>query len=340
MPEQRKSIWGVLSTANIAVEQVIPAMQKSNSLVVDAIASRDANRAAEVARGLGIAKSYGSYDELLGDPDIDIVYNALPNHLHVPWTLRALESGKHVLCEKPIALTTTEAEALAETSRRTGKNVREAFMIMHHPQWIRVRELARTGSLGQINVIHASFCYDNRDPSNVRNQLDIGGGALNDVGCYAVALARFIFGAEPTRVVALADRDPGFGTDRLTSAIVAFPDGRRLVFTCATQLVRSQDVQIVGTKGRVSFDVPFNQPPDRVARLLIDDGNVVTGSMPTVEEFEPIDQYMRQAEVFSDICMTGGSSEFDAHDAIRNMCVLDALRSSEKTDGWAAVQAI
>lgn len=340
MPEQRKSVWGVLSTANIAVEQVIPAMQKSDRLVVGAIASRDADRAAEVARGLGIAKSYGSYDELLADPDIDIVYNALPNHLHVPWTLKILDSGKHVLCEKPIALNTTEAEALADTSRRTGKNVREAFMIMHHPQWIRARELARNGSLGRIGVIHASFCYDNRDPSNVRNQLDIGGGALNDVGCYAVALARFIFGAEPTRVVALADRDPEFGIDRLTSAIVAFPDGRRLVFSCSTQLVRSQNVQIVGTKGRISFEIPFNQPPDRVARLLIDHGNVVDGFMPTVEEFEPVDQYLRQADVFSDICMTGGSSDFDAHDAIRNIRVLDALRSSEKTEEWADVQAI
>ncbi|MFN3313877.1 MAG: Gfo/Idh/MocA family protein, partial [Hyphomonas sp.] len=267
-----QAVWGVLSTANIALNQVVPALQKSDRLVVDAISSRDSNRAAEAAQRLGIARAYGSYEALLADPQIDIVYNPLPNHLHVPWTLKALDAGKHVLCEKPLALSAAEAATLSEASQRTGKNVREAFMIRHHPQWLRARELAQGGALGEVRAIHVSFCYDNRDPENVRNQREIGGGALLDIGCYAVAVGRFIFGGEPERVVAEVDRDPDFGTDRLTSAIMVFSGGRRLVFTCATQLVRSQEVQIIGTTGRVLVPVPFNQPPDREARLLIDDG--------------------------------------------------------------------
>ncbi|MFN3314747.1 MAG: Gfo/Idh/MocA family oxidoreductase, partial [Hyphomonas sp.] len=192
---------------------------------------------------------------------------------------------------------------------------------------------------GEVRAIHVSFCYDNRDPDNVRNQRDIGGGALMDIGCYAVAVGRFIFGSEPERVVAEVDRDPDFGTDRLTSAIMAFSGGRRLVFTCATQLVRSQDVQIIGTTGRLSVPVPFNQPPDREARLLIDDGTVLKGSAPTVETFAAVDQYRLQGEAFSDLCMTGGVDPFDLSDAVRNMTVIDALWTSETTRGWAPVRS-
>ncbi|QDA36295.1 Gfo/Idh/MocA family oxidoreductase (plasmid) [Paracoccus liaowanqingii] len=338
MTETRKTVWGVLSTANIAVNQVIPALQKSERLVVGAIASRDEDRATAVARSLGIARAYGDYDALLDDPEIDIVYNPLPNHLHVPWTLRALEAGKHVLCEKPLALSAAEAASLIETSQRTGKNVREAFMIRDHPQWLRARELVQGGALGEVRAIHVSFCYDNRDPANVRNQLDIGGGALFDIGCYAVAVGRFIFACEPERVVAEVDRDPDFGTDRLTSAIMVFPGGRRLVFTCATQLVRSQDVQIIGTTGRVSIAVPFNQSPDREARLLMDDGTVLKGGDPAVETFGPVDQYLLQAEAFSDLCVSGSVDPYGLQDAIRNMSVIDALWSSEETRGWADVR--
>ncbi|WFE74717.1 Gfo/Idh/MocA family protein [Roseinatronobacter sp. S2] len=338
MQAQPKTVWGVLSTANIAVKQVIPAMQKSNKLVVGAIASRNADHASEVAGILGVGKAYGSYDALLADPKIDIIYNPLPNHLHVPWTLKALEAGKHVLCEKPIALSADDAAKLTEVSRRTGKKVREAFMVRHHPQWIRVRELVRNGSLGRIGAVHASFCYENHDPLNVRNRLDIGGGALNDVGCYAVAMGRDIFGCEPEKVVVLMDRDPEFGTDRLTSAIIAFPEGRRLVFSCATQLVRSQDVQIIGTRGRVSFAVPFNQAPDQTARLMIDDGTFVKGSALLVEEFEPVDQYMLQAEDFANLCIGLGQEGPDLEDAICNMHVMDALRMSEESQGWVTVK--
>lgn len=337
MAEMRKSVWGVLSTANIAVNQVIPALLQSDRLVVGGISSRDGAQAAAVAQRLGISAAYGSYDELLADPSIDIIYNPLPNHLHVPWTLRALEAGKHVLCEKPLALSAAEAATLTDACQRSGKKVREAFMIRDHPQWLRARELAQTGALGEVRAIHVSFCYDNRDPANVRNQLGIGGGALNDIGCYAVAVGRFIFGCEPLRVVAEVDRDPVFGTDRLTSAIIAFPEGRRLLFTCATQLVRSQDVQIIGTTGRVSVEVPFNQPPDREARLLIDDGTVLKGSAPRVETFGPVNQYTAQAEAFADLCLSGADDPYDLRDALRNMRVIDAMWASEQSQGWATV---
>lgn len=333
----KRPVWGVLGTGNIAVKQVIPALMKSDRLSVGAISSRDGQKARAAAAALGIPRAHDSYEALLADPEIDIVYNPLPNHLHVPWTLKALEAGKHVLCEKPIALSASEAEKLIEASRRAGKKVREAFMIRDHPQWQRARDLARTGALGSVGAIHASFCYDNRDPANVRNQANIGGGALNDVGCYAVALARFIFEGEPEKAVVLVDRDPAFGTDRVTSGILAFPEGRRLVFTCATQLVRSQDVQIIGTEGRVSLAIPFNQPSDHAARLIFDDGTVVKGQPHRIEEFAPVDQYRLQAEAFSDLCMNGDRDLFDAEDAVQNMRGLDALRASEQTGRWATV---
>lgn len=327
-------VWGVLSTANIAVAKVIPAMLKSDRLTVGAIASRARDRADEAARRLGIPRAYGSYEELLADPEIDIIYNPLPNHLHVPWTLRALEAGKHVLCEKPLALSAAEAETVAEAARGAGRVVHEAFMIRHHPQWLRARALAQGGVLGEVRAIHVSFCYDNRDPADVRNLAEIGGGALLDIGCYAVAAGRFLFDAEPERVVAEIERDPGFGTDRLTSGILAFPGGRRLLFTCATQLVPAQEVQVIGTAGRLSIEVPFNQSPDRPARLLIDDGSVLRGAAPQIESFAPVDQYQLQAEAFSDLCRAGGDAGQGLRDAAANMRVIDALWQSERSRAW------
>ena len=258
----KKVSWGVLGVAKIGVEKVIPAMQRGIHSSVDAIASRDDARAKDAAAVLRIAKSYGSYEALLADPEIEAIYNPLPNELHVPWTLRALEAGKHVLCEKPIALTAQEARTLTAAAKTSGKHVAEAFMVRFHPQWRRAKEIVRSGEIGETRAIQTFFSYYLTDPNNIRNKLP-GGGALYDIGCYAILTARYIFAAEPLRVVGALDRDPIMGTDRLTSGIIEFPGGRHLTFVCSTQLARHQRVTIGGSEGRVEVQIPFNAPPDR-----------------------------------------------------------------------------
>lgn len=326
--------WGVLSTAKIAREKVIPAMQRGTLSRIDAIASRDAAKAAETAASLGITKSYGSYEELLADPDIQAVYNALPNHLHVPWTLKALEAGKHVLCEKPVALSAAEAAEITEAQARTGLVVAEAFMVRHHPQWRRAREIAASGRIGEVRAVQTFFSYYLTDPDNVRNKADIGGGALYDIGCYAIATARYIFGAEPERVVGLIDRDPVMLTDRLTSGLAEFPGNRHLTFSCATQLVPHQRVTISGTKGRIEVQIPFNPTPAQATRLLIDDGTDLAGSGIEVEEFPPCDQYTLQGDAFSRVVLGQEELPHPIGDAVLNMRVIDAFFRSAKAGTW------
>ncbi len=230
----RKVKWGVLGVAKIAVEKVIPAMQRGDVSQIAAIASRDLGKARAAAERLGVQHTFGSYEDLIADSEIEAVYNPLPNELHAPWTIHALKAGKHVLCEKPIALNAEEARSLIEARNRSGKIVAEAFMVRYHPQWRRARELARAGSVGEPRAIQTFFSYRLLDPENVRNRPP-GGGGIYDIGCYAILTARFSFAAEPTRVVATLDRDPNFRTDRLTSAILEFPGGRHLTFSVATQ---------------------------------------------------------------------------------------------------------
>ena len=238
----KKLRWGVLSTANIGQKKVLPAMQHGQYTTVDAIASRDLVKAKEAATRLGIPKAYGSYEELLADPEIDAIYNPLPNQLHVPLTAKAAEAGKHVLCEKPISLTVAEAKTLLTVRERTGVKIGEAFMIRSYTQWLRVGELLRAGRIGQLRSVLGFFSYFNNDPANIRNHVEYGGGALLDIGCYCIQAARYGFGQEPRRVVGLVERDPQFKTDRLTSAMLDF-DGGQAILTCSTQLVPYQKVQ-------------------------------------------------------------------------------------------------
>src|SRR5208283_2926659 len=258
----RKVKWGVLGVADIAAGKVIPGMQGAERCEIAAIASRDESRAREAAARLRIARAYGSYDALLADPEIEAIYNPLPNELHVPWTIRALEAGKHVLCEKPIALDAKEARMLIGARDKAGRQVAEAFMVRYHPQWRRARELAQSGAIGAVGAIQTFFSYRLLDPKNVRNRPP-GGGGLYDIGCYAILTARYIFGDEPIRVVATLDRDADFGTDRLASALLEFPRGRHLTFTVATQVSAHQRVTIVGQTGRIEICIPFNALPDR-----------------------------------------------------------------------------
>jgi predicted dehydrogenase len=325
--------WGVLGAARIALKKVIPAMQQAERCQVVAIASRDASRAREAAQGLGIPRAYGSYEELLADPEVEVVYNPLPNHLHVPWTLRAVEAGKHVLCEKPIGLTAAEARTLLAARDRTGVKVQEAFMVRTHPQWLAARELARSGRLGDLRAVMGVFSYFNDDPGNVRNVAGYGGGALMDIGCYPVTVSRFLFGEEPRRVVGALERDPRFGIDRLTSALLEFPSGQ-CAFTCSTQLVPYQRVQILGTRGRVEVEIPFNAPPDRPCRIFVDDGRDVFGGGVETLTFETCDQYRIQADLFSRAVRGEGEQAVPLEDAVDNMRVMDAIFRSAESGRW------
>jgi predicted dehydrogenase len=329
----RKVSWGVLGAAKIGLDKVLPAMQRGEVAHVDAIASRDLAKARAAAKSLGIARAYGSYEELLADPTIEAIYNPLPNELHVPWTIRALEAGKHVLSEKPIALDASEAQALVAARTRTGKLVAEAFMVRHHPQWRRAREIARSGAIGEVRAIQTFFAYRLLDADNIRNKPP-GGGALYDIGCYAILTARFVFGAEPTRVVASLDIDPKFGTDRLTSALIEFPGGRHLTFTSATQIQDFQRVTIVGEAGRVEVAVPFNALIDRPMRITIDSGADLVGGGARIEEFPVCDQYTLQGDAFSRAILGEAPLEFPIEDAIANMRVIDAAFRSARGGGW------
>lgn len=326
--------WGVLGCAGIAAKAVIPAIQSSRLGRVAAIASRDAGRAEEMAARFGIPRAYGSYEDLLADPAIDAIYNPLPNHLHVPLTIRALEHGKPVLCEKPIALDAGEATALAAAQKATGLPVAEAFMVRHHPQWRKARALVAEGRLGEVRAIQTIFSYYLDDPRNVRNQADIGGGGLFDVGCYAINTARFLFGAEPLRAIALMERDPAFGTDRLTSGLLAFPGGRQLAFTCSTQLALTQKVTVLGTRGRLEILIPFNAPADEATRLVLDDGRDLAGGGREEIAIEPVDQYREQADAFAETILSGKPLETGLEDAIANMKVIDALFRSAVSGCW------
>src|ERR1700693_6114478 len=289
-PPMKKVVWGVLSTAKIGLKKVLPGMLESELLEIRAIASRSAGAAREAADALGIPKAYGSYDELLADPDIEAIYNPLPNHLHVPWSIRASKPGKHVLCEKPVSMTVAECRTLIDARNRTGVKIGEAFMVRTHPQWLRARQIVHSGQIGDLRAIMCAFSYFNRDPANVRNVEEWGGGGLMDIGCFPIQISRFLFGHEPVRVVGRLERDPEFATDRLSSAILEFPSGQ-CVFTCSTQLVPYQRVQIFGTQGRVEIEIPFNAPPDRPCRVLVDSGADVFGSGIKTEELPTCDQY-------------------------------------------------
>src|SRR5215207_7259996 len=308
-------------------------MRRGEWAEVVGLASRDAATAARDARDLGIPKSYGSYEELLADPDIEAVYNPLPNHLHVPWTLNAAEAGKHVLCEKPLAMTAAEARLLIDARDRWGVKIQEAFMVRTHPQWVAARELVLGGRIGELRTVESFFSYFNRDPSNIRNIPAAGGGALLDIGCYPVQISRFVYGAEPRRVLGLVERDPEMKTDRLTSAVLEF-EGGRAAFTCATQLVAHQRVELLGTSGRVEIEVPFNAPPDHPTRIFVDDGSAPGGAKAETIEFAPCDQYTIQGDLFSRAIREGTGQAIPLEDAVNNMAVIDALFRSAESGRW------
>jgi predicted dehydrogenase len=325
--------WGILGTAKIAREKVIPATQASDTGAVTAIASRELSQAKAVASRLGIEKAYGSYDELLADADVDAVYIPLPNHLHVPWSLRAIAAGKHVLCEKPIGMNVAEAEHLAEVAAEHPQlKVMEAFMYRFHPQWQTARNLVRESRIGELRTIHTGFSYFNRDPHNYRHQLEMGGGGLMDIGCYPISLSRYIFGAEPTRVLGNIHLDLETQVDCLTSAILEF-DGGTSTFTCGTQHVPYQRVNIFGTTGRIEIEIPFNAPPDRPCRMWL---QTSSASGENTEEIllDVCNQYALQADVFGRAILEDQPVATPLEDAVANMRVIQRVFTSAETSDW------
>ncbi len=324
--------WGIISTANIGMEKVTPGMMKSSELEVVAIASRSLKHAKAAAAELGIAKAYGSYEEMLADPEIEAVYNPLPNHLHVPLTLLAAKHGKHVLCEKPIAITAKEATQLRKAEKKV--LIAEAFMVRHNPQWIDARARVKAGEIGDVKVIQCLFSYMNRDPKNVRNMADIGGGGMLDIGCYPITVARYIFGAEPLRVTSTIDRDPKFKTDRIAGGLADFGKGRHLSFSISTQLAPYQRVHILGTKGRIEIEIPFNAPPDAPNKVFIQGMEMNEGQWLA---YPIADQYQLQAEAFSRSIRAKKKSAWGVEDAICNMKIIDAMFKAEKSKKWEKV---
>ena len=325
----KKLNWGILSTAKIGIEKVIPAMQQGKLSEIVAIASRTHESAREAAKNLKIPKAFGSYQDLLDDTSIDAVYIPLPNHMHVPWTIKALSANKHVLCEKPIALTATEAkELLKETEKFPHLKVMEAFMYRHHPQWIQALELINGGGIGMVKTVHSFFSYYNDDPENIRNIVDIGGGGLMDIGCYCISLARLIFDEEPQRVFGKIEYDPGFETDRICSGILDFVQGTS-TFTCSTQLVPYQRVNVFGTKGRIEIEIPFNAPPDKPCKMLFQNNEIIEEI-----EIKICDQYTIQGDLFSLAVLKNEKVPTPIEDAVENMKVLEAVIQSAEKEEW------
>ncbi|HEU5367526.1 MAG TPA: Gfo/Idh/MocA family oxidoreductase [Ktedonobacterales bacterium] len=326
--------WGVLSTSNLALKQVIPAMQQGMYSEISAIASRHLAAAQAAAAQLDIPKAYGSYEELLSDPDIDAIYNPLPNHLHVSWSIKALEAGKHVLCEKPIAMSAAEAQTLADAaSAYPNLKLTEAFMYRHHPQWHRARQLVAEGKIGELRTVQTLFSYFLEDPNNIRNIADVGGGAMMDIGCYAISVPRYIFGVEPRRVAAIVEYDPRFKTDRLASAVLDFGTGTA-IFTCGTQLSPYQRVNILGTQGRIEIEIPFNAPTDRPCKIWYEHaGKIEEITLATCN------QYTLQGDVFSQAVLDNTPVPTPIEDAVANMQAIEAVLRSGQNGGWAEVAA-
>jgi predicted dehydrogenase len=325
--------WGILGVAGIAIRKVIPAMQQGELTDIVGIASRDRAKAEEAARKLGIQKAYGSYEEMLADPEIDAVYNPLPNHLHVPVSIQAAEAGKHVLCEKPIGLNTEDALKLLSARDRTGVVIGEAFMVQVHPQWVRTVELVRSGKIGEPRFAIGAFGYFNDDFANIRHVREWGGGGLMDVGCYPIKTSRMVFGEEPTRVAGTLVRNAQTGVDTLASAMLEYPSGH-CVFTCGMMVAGNQSMAFHGTKGRIEIEVPFNAPAGGTTTIRFDDGRDPFGGGRVVEEIGACDQYTLQGDAFSRAVLSGSAPPVPLEDSVRNMAVIDAVFRAAESGRW------
>ncbi len=327
--------WGILSTARIAQNHVVPALHAAQGHEVVAVGSRNLDTATAWAQANNIGTAHGSYEDLLADPAVDAIYNPLPNHLHVDWSIAALEAGKHVLCEKPLGLDANDAARLRDAAAaHPDLVVMEAFMYRFHPQWVAVRSAIDAGRIGELRSVQTFFSYFNTDPANVRHNPAWGGGALLDIGCYPISQARWLFDRQPERVMGMLELDPQFGTDRLASALLDFGDGCNATFTVATQLHGHQRAQIQGTAGRIEVDIPVNAPAGRATKVTFVDG---AGS--EVVEFGPADQYGLQADAIAEAIAGNRTAATSLDDAIANMAVIDAIFASATSGAWQSPES-
>lgn len=334
---KRKISWGVLSTAKIGMEKVIPAMLQCDNLEIAGIASRNKKDAEDAAGKLGIPKSFGSYEDLLEDSEIEAIYIPLPNHLHYEWTKKAIEKGKHVLCEKPMTLKKAEISELIALRDKYNVKVGEAFMVHTHPQWVDTVSRIKNGELGKLRAIQGFFSYYKTDPDNIRNIHEYGGGAMWDIGCYPIHTSRFAFGEEPLRVLSLIDRDPKLKIDRLGSIILDYPSGQ-CVFTVSTQLVAYQKMMFFGDERTLEMEIPFNAPNDRKCSVFSDDGNLFLTNRKE-KLFDVCDQYKVQGEVFSEAIISDCDVPVSLEDAYKNTSVIEAIFESEKNRSWIDIKS-
>ena len=319
----KKIKWGILGSAHIATEHVIPAMLSCQYGEVYAIASRSTEKAQNIAEQFGIPEFYGSYEELLADKEVDAIYIPLPNHLHVQWAIKSLEADKHVLVEKPVGLSSKEAERLLqETKKYPHLKVMEAFMYRHHPQWIKVKELVDQKAIGDIKTIQSSFSFFEDDPNSIVNSKEFGGGSLMDIGCYPISLSRFMFNSEPKSISSVIEYHPDFKVDVLASGILEFETGTSVFFS-STQLADNQQAQIFGTKGNIKFELPFNPPIDRPSKIWVTIGD----DCQTIE-FETCNQYTIQADLFALAIRNNTPVPTPLEDSVKNMIVIEKLEES------------
>ena len=325
--------WGILGVGSFVRRRMMPALLQCEHTEITAIASRSLDKAQAFASENHIPKTYGSYEELLADPEIEVIYNPLPHHLHVPWSIEAARKGKHVLCEKPLSLNPAEARRLLEIRDECGVKIAEAFMVRTHPQWVRTEELVRQGRIGKLRSALGYFSYFTVDPESTRNVLEFGGGGLYDIGCYPIKTTRFVFNEEPVRVFGCIERDPSFKTDRLSSVILEYPSGQA-IFTCSTQNVYYQRMQFLGTKGRIDVEIPFNAPTDRPTRIFVDDGTDLFGTGMTTESFPICNQFTIQADLFSTAVRENKDVVNPLEEAFCNVAVIDAVFRSAESGKW------
>lgn len=317
--------WGILGTANIANESVIPAMLKSEYCDITGIASRSIEKAKSIALQFKIPNFYGSYQELLDDQEIEAVYIPLPNHLHVQWAVKALKAGKHVLVEKPVGLTSLEAiQLLEEAKKHPDLKIMEAFMYKFHPQWIRAKEMIKNGEIGALKTIQSSFSFFDDNRESIVNKKEFGGGSLMDIGCYPISIARYLFESEPKSVSAKVEYHPDFKVDILASVILEFENGTCNFFS-AIQMIENQFVQIFGTEGSIKFDIPFNPPDDQPVRIWL-----IKEDLKKEIEFEICDQYSLQVDIFSLAIIEHKKVPVSLEDAVNNMIVIEKIEESNR----------
>jgi predicted dehydrogenase len=322
---------GVLGVSSHFLKRTLLPLKQSKNVDLYAVASRDAEKSKEAAEKFGIPKNYGSYEDLLKDPDVEVVFIPLPNHLHLEWIKKCADAGKHILCEKPLTMNALEAEEAVNYAASKGVILMEAFMYRFQPQWIRAKEICDVGEIGSIVSIQTIFSYNNPDPNNIRNIAEYGGGALMDIGCYAISVPRFILGIEPLRVISLIEKDKKFQTDKHTSALIDFGK-TQVVFTVSTQTYPYQKVFIHGSAGNITIQIPFN--------TFVDVPAVITVQSSVGERniyFDPADQYGLQFEAFAEALRKNNPAPISPGDAVNNMKVIDAVFKSAESGDWENV---